>query len=183
MILLYTEISRNTWPYVKREKYPLLVWCFDCCLFHMIMLLMAKRLGVDNTTKLYEFIFSGVAFVEILHKGAILNMYSNGDVPLCFLLKWISFYQNLFFTFSSSYYSMILIYIFKIMYAILLYHLTISFQVSKGDVTKSMLLKNFSRSSHCGTAETNPTSIHEDVGLIHGLVHWVRDLVLPWAVV
>ena len=25
------------------------------------------------------------------------------------------------------------------------------------------------RSSHCGTAETNPTSIHEDVGLIPGL--------------
>ena len=27
---------------------------------------------------------------------------------------------------------------------------------------------DFFRSSHCGTAETNPTSIHEDVGSIPG---------------
>ena len=32
-------------------------------------------------------------------------------------------------------------------------------------------------SSCCGTVETNPTSIHEDVGSIPGLVPWVWELV------
>ena len=34
------------------------------------------------------------------------------------------------------------------------------------------------RSSHCGSAELNLTSIHEDLGLIPGLTQWVKDPVL-----
>ena len=42
------------------------------------------------------------------------------------------------------------------------------------NVTIIWLLKMFSWSSHCGTAEINLTSIHEDEGLIPGLTQWVK---------
>ena len=37
--------------------------------------------------------------------------------------------------------------------------------------------------SHCGSAVKNLTSIHEVAGLIPGLPQWIKDPVLPWAVV
>ena len=36
----------------------------------------------------------------------------------------------------------------------------------------------FFQSCHCGSAEANLTSIHEDTALIPDLAQWVKDLVL-----
>ena len=42
---------------------------------------------------------------------------------------------------------------------------------------REIIIKKF-RSSCRGTVEMNPTRTYEVVGLIHGLVQWVKDLTL-----
>ena len=44
----------------------------------------------------------------------------------------------------------------------------------------TQIKETHTRSSCCGTAVRNPTSIHEDSGSIPGLVQWVKDLALLW---
>ena len=50
-------------------------------------------------------------------------------------------------------------------------------------VLQQCCIKNKFRSSHCALAVTNPTSIHEDSGLLPGLAQWVKDLAFLQAVV
>ena len=42
--------------------------------------------------------------------------------------------------------------------------------------------KRKKRSSHHGSVVTNPTRIHKDMGSIPGPAQWVKDLLLPGAV-
>ena len=44
-----------------------------------------------------------------------------------------------------------------------------------GDECKNLHM----RSSHCGSAVTNPVSIHDDASSISGPAQWVKDPALP----
>ena len=44
---------------------------------------------------------------------------------------------------------------------------------------KGLISKIHQQEFHCGSAETNLTSIREDTGLNPGLAPWVKDPVLP----
>ena len=55
-------------------------------------------------------------------------------------------------------------------------------EIATTTTTKRQKDKNQNKqkeSSSYGTAEMNPASIHENVGLIPGLAQWVGDLALP----
>ena len=57
--------------------------------------------------------------------------------------------------------------------------IAVTFGLEFGILYIKIKISDFFESSHCGAAETNPNSIHENAGSIPGLAQWIRDLALP----
>ena len=93
-----------------------------------------------------------------------------GTIPSTHFLLSTNPANMLSFIFGVLYLTNILVIIFKIF-------------MTHNQIYKSQLKKNTFRSSCCGSAVTNSTSILEDMGSIPGPTRWVKDLVLAWAVV
>ena len=51
--------------------------------------------------------------------------------------------------------------------------------IKRKKIIKIIKIKYLMGSSHCGSVETNLTSIHKVAGLIPGLAQRVKDLALP----
>ena len=108
----------------------------------------------------FLFILDSIFFSEVLHFTQLLALYSASLAPHLYwflhnLVTQKNKQKNLSTTVHSS-----------------------NLPSSSSHSTK--VFKMLSQSSRVAQKVKNPATIHEDAGLIPGLAHWVKDLVLRW---